>query len=116
MPVKAQGLIGADLTNSTANLDVRTAAQVTAAGSGAFKNGTLAWGDDGCLYVYGKTAGSISSAARVDFVISTGLITAAAAGAFVNSNGATIESGGAAWFRGVQNYTAATGLVTVPAP
>jgi hypothetical protein len=116
MPIFAvNGLIGAVLDNAATNADIRTAAQVTA-GNQPHRNGQVAYGSDGAKYVYGKTANSVSADARQDYVFSTGLITTAAAGALINKNAATIESGGAAWFRAVQNYTAAAGITTAAPP
>jgi hypothetical protein len=108
-------VIGVDLSNAATNADIRTAAQVTA-GNQPHRNGTIAYGSDGAKYIYGKTANSVAADARQDFVYSTGLVTTAAAGALINKNAATIESGGAAWFRAVQNYTAATGITTASPP
>jgi len=119
MPTPAgMAVIGPDLATANSS-DIRTVAQVTA-GQQPYKSGTVVIGNDGRKYIYGKTAGSIANAARVDFVFSTSLITAAAAGAYVNNNTApfsgTIDSGGSAWFASVQNYLAATGLTTAAPP
>lgn len=114
-------MIGPDLTVGTATVqssDNRTAAQVTA-GLQPYKSGTTTVDNTGRNQIYAKTSAAIANGARCDYVFATGLMTPAASGAYVNlaTNAAgDIAAGGAGWFAAVQNYTAATGILTAAPP